>query len=157
MSFQDFLSKHTQKPYIAGNLHTQPQERANIYAHLPPDNQQLPEQPQDQPGSDVPNGVSQIMSGIMNGIDRFVPAIEHFTGLTRREICLNLLKTGFKGGNISTLLDGLIGNKPAPEPKFIRYVKIGAVWIPIAVFLMGLSLIGVFIVFKGAMILLGTL
>jgi hypothetical protein len=127
-----------------------PAQTENQYAHLPAD---MPVQVQEVPAPAVPIGVQQIFKGI----DQFMPMIENATGLNRREIALNLMKTGIKGGSISSIFDSLLGQRPAPEPKFIRYVKIGAVWIPIALFLTGCSIVGVFLVFKGAMLLLGAL
>jgi hypothetical protein len=108
--------------------------------------------PQPAPG-EIPPGVKQIADTLNN----FLPVIENLTGLSRREIALQLLKTGIKGGSISSVLEGLMGQKPAPEAKFIRYVKIFAVWVPAFVFLMGGALVGAFVLYKLALLLVGSL
>jgi hypothetical protein len=84
-------------------------------------------------------------TSIAQRIDPILTVVEQVTGLTRREIFLQVLKSGVRGNGISGLLDGLLGQKPAPEAKFIRYVKIIAIWVPVFILLMGLSLVGVFV------------
>ena len=106
------------------------------------------------PGPAVPPVMIQ---NIANTVNTFMPALEQITGLTRREIFLNLMKTGLRGGGLSTMLDSLMGARPAPEAKFVRYVKIAAVWVPAAVFLMGAALVGVLILYKLSLVLVGSL
>lgn len=86
---------------------------------------------------DIPVGVQQFADGINN----FIPIIEQVTGLTRREISLQLLKTGIKGGGIGDIFAGLMGQKPAPEAKILRYAKT-LIWVlPLGVLLTGASVV----------------
>ena len=109
--------------------------------------------PPPTPAPQVPEGVKQIA----NSLEAVMPYIERITGLTRRDLSLQLLKTGLKGGNLESLINGLVGYKPQPEAKIIRYVKIFAFWVPAFVFLMCAALVGAFVLFKLAMVLVGSL
>jgi hypothetical protein len=101
----------------------------------------------------MPPGAQQIVSTI----DGFMPIIEQVTGLTRREIFLQMLKTGARGGNWLDVLTGLAGQKPAPEAKFIKYVKTLAIWVPVALFLLGISIVAVYAFLKLTVIMMGGL
>lgn len=138
--------------------------REALYAKLhPPTLVQNPYQPvivdqtlpvQETPTSaTIPVGVQQFA----DMADRLLPAVEQMTGLSRREITLQLLKSGLRGNSLSGILDGLMGTKPAPEPKFVKYVKVGAIWIPIAILLLGCSIVAVFAFFKLTMLVIGSL
>jgi len=109
----------------------------------------------EQPAPQRSNAPPLVVQNIARTVETLMPAIEQMSGLTRREIFLNLMKTGIKGGNINSLIDSLMGQKPAPEAKFIRYVKIAAVWIPAFIFLMGSALVGIYVLFKIAVMLVG--
>jgi len=137
------LSPHTEREINIG-IPTAINQNAVI---IPPGNP-----PQPAPGT-VPPGVQQIADTLNN----FLPVIEQITGLTRREIALQLLKTGIKGGSLSGVIEGLMGQKPAPEAKLVRYVKIFAMWVPAFVFLMGGALVGAFVLYKLALVLVGSL
>lgn len=101
----------------------------------------------------VPPGAQQVA----NMIDGFMPIIEQTTGLTRREISLQLLKTGFKGGNLLDVITGLSSNKPVQEAKFQKYVKTLAIWVPVALFLIGISIVAVYAFLKLTVLMLGGL
>jgi len=109
------------------------------------------EQPSQTAPPEIPVGVKQFTDGINN----FMPVIEQVTGLTRREISLQLLKTGFKGGGIDSILSGLMGQKPAPEAKFIKYVKTLALWVPVFIGLCGGVIIGLLLFTKMALAIIG--
>lgn len=87
----------------------------------------------------VPPGLQQIA----DSVEGFIPVIEKMTGLSRRDISLQLLKTGFKGGGLMDIINGLQGRQQQPDVKFVRYVKTLAVWVPVAVLLFGLAIVGV--------------
>lgn len=116
------------------------------FPNLPSDGQTLPPE-----NGAIPVGVKQFSDGINN----FMPMIEQVTGLTRREISLQLLKTGFKGGGIDSILSGLMGQKPAPEAKFIKYVKTLALWVPVFIGLCGGVIIGLLLFTKMALAIIG--
>jgi hypothetical protein len=101
----------------------------------------------------IPIGIQQIA----DSADRFMPVIEQITGLTRREISLNVMKTGLRGGSLASFLDTLTGQKPAPEAKLIKYVKTFAIWVPLSVLLFGFVLVTLFIYAKLMIHLVGTL
>jgi hypothetical protein len=92
--------------------------------------------------------VPPAVQALATNIEAFLPIVENLTGLSRREIALQLLKTGLRGGNILSVVEGLLGQKPQPEAKIIRYLKVGAIWVPIGIFLMGLSCVGIYIFAK---------
>jgi hypothetical protein len=98
-----------------------------------------------------------IPADLVARLDPILTTAEQITGLSRREIFLQLLKAGMRGNGISGVLEGLLGQKPAPEAKFIRYVKIIAIWVPVFIFLMGLSLIGVYVFAKFMLTMFGGL
>lgn len=146
MDFLSFLHKNQPKTYENINItppatqsHTQttgivnnPHALANIQ----------PQQAQPIQGNMLPD------ASIMERIDPILSTIEQVTGLTRREIFLQVLKSGVRGGGIGGLLEGLLGQKPAPEAKLIRYVKIFALWFPAFVLLMGFVLISLIVFAK---------
>lgn len=101
----------------------------------------------------MPPGAQQIV----NTVNSFIPMIMEVTGLTRREIFLSLLKSGFKGGGIESLINGLMGKTPAPEAKFIKYVKTLAIWVPVALLLLGMSIVAVYAFLKLTVIMMGGL
>lgn len=86
-------------------------------------------------------GVEQVA----NTVESFMPAIERITGLNRKDIFLQLLKSGFKG-NMNGFLDGLMGRQPEKPSKFEKYIKTSAIWIPVGVALFVLLVGGVFVV-----------
>ena len=92
---------------------------------------------------------------ILTKVDSVLTIIEQVTGLTRREISLQVLKSGVRGGGLGGVLEGLLGQKPAPEAKFIRYVKIIAIWVPAFIFFMGLAIVGVILFARLMMSLTG--
>jgi len=111
-----------------------------------------------QPG--VPGAAPQLPIGaqqLASTIEAFMPMIEQTTGLTRREIFLQMLKTGSRGGGWLDVLTGLAGTKPAPEAKFVKYVKTLAIWVPVAFGLTAGIVLGLFILLKAASIMLGGL
>jgi len=99
----------------------------------------------------VPAGIQQF-TGMIDGI---MPAIEQMTGLSRREIFLQLLKTGFKGGGLMDIINGLAGKQTPTDAKFVRYVKTLAVWVPVFVLLMGGAIVGVVGLAKLVIFLMG--
>jgi hypothetical protein len=101
--------------------------------------------------------VPQVVKEMGDFVDAALPTIERITGLTRREITLQLLKTGLKGGGIEMLINGFMGKPPAQEVKFVRVVKTLAIWVPVFVFLLGLSGVGVILFAKLALMLWGML
>lgn len=113
----------------------------NQYAHAPVPGltgQLEPIQPPQPPQPPV------MIQNIANTVDQFMPALEQITGLTRREIFLHLLKTGLKGGTFESMISGLLGQAaPQTDAKFVRYVKTLAVWVPVAILLLGLSVVTV--------------
>ena len=105
----------------------------------------------------APAGIPPGAQQIVNTVNGFLPIIEQVTGLSRREIFLQLLKNGFKGGGIESLLNGLMGKTPTPEAKFIKYVKTLALWVPVALFLLGMSIVTVYAFLKLTVIMMGGL
>ncbi len=99
----------------------------------------------------VPPGLQQIA----DSVDPVMKLLEQVTGLSRKELSLQLLKTGFKGGNIMDLINGLTGQKPAPEAKFIKYVKTLSIWVPVGLGLAGFILITLILYLKFAMAVVG--
>jgi hypothetical protein len=116
-----------------------------------------PELFKDEPIEAAPAGMPPGAQQIVNGVNSFMPVIERVTGLNRREIFLQLMKSGVKGGNLLDVLTGLAGNKPAPEAKFVKYVKTLAIWVPVALGLTGFVVISLYILLKAASIMLGGL
>jgi hypothetical protein len=112
-----------------------------------------PEVTTESPAGGMPPGAQQIVGTINN----FMPIIEQVTGLTRREIFLQMLKTSARGGSFLDVLTGLTGNKPAPEAKFIKYVKTLALWVPVALFLLGISIVAVYAFLKLTVLMFGGL
>lgn len=107
-------------------------------------------------GTQQPPGAAGEMRGLTqigDTVERFVPVIEKITGLTRRDITLQLLKAGVKG-NMGGLLEGLMGKTPEKPAKFERYVKIAAIWVPVAVLLFGMVIIALVFAFKLVMAVL---
>lgn len=90
-------------------------------------------------------------------VNAAMPTIENVTGLTRRELTLQLLKTGLKGGGLDMFLAGLLGKSPAQEIKFVRVVRTLAVWVPVGLGLTGLVLICLVIFAKIVLLLWGLL
>lgn len=103
--------------------------------------------------SQVPPGVQQF-AGMLEAI---MPTVEQITGLTRRDIFLQLLKTGFKGGGIESIINGLMGKQQQPDVKFVRYVKTLAIWVPVAVFLFGLAIVSIILFAKLIIMVMGGL
>jgi hypothetical protein len=114
-----------------------------------------PSEPSEQPApvSGMPIGSKQIVDTVNN----FMPIIEQVTGLTRREIFLQMMKSGVRGGNWLDVLTGLAGTKPTPEAKFIKYVKTLAIWVPVALFLLGMSIVAVYAFLKLTVLMMGGL
>lgn len=110
-------------------------------------------QPEPAPGGGMPIGSQQIV----NTVNNFMPIIEQVTGLTRREIFLQMMKSGVRGGNWLDVLTGLAGQKPPAEAKFIKYVKTLAIWIPVALFLLGISIVAVYAFLKLTVLMIGGL
>jgi hypothetical protein len=90
-------------------------------------------------------------------VDSAMPMIEQITGLTRREIFLQLMKTGFKGGNLETFFNGLMGQQQPRDPKFVQVVKTLAIWGPLAIFLIGLALASLYLYVKLLVHIMGAL
>ena len=65
--------------------------------------------------TEVPIGIQQMG----NAVKSIMPMVEEITGLNRKEITLNLLKSGLKGNNIVDILTGLANPKPTPQAKII--------------------------------------
>lgn len=120
------------------------------YPDLYPDEQIAPIEQPGTPGG-IPPGAQQIA----NTFNNFIPIIEQVTGLTRREIFLQMIKSGARGGNWLDVLTGLAGQKPTPEAKFIKYVKTLAIWVPVALFLLGMSIVAVYAFLKLTVMLMG--
>lgn len=120
------------------------------YPDLYPGEQIAPPAEQPAPGG-MPPGAQQIAQTFNN----FIPIIEQVTGLTRREIFLQMIKSGARGGNWLDVLTGLAGQKPAPEAKFIKYVKTLAIWVPVALFLLGMSIVAVYAFLKLTVMMMG--
>lgn len=95
------------------------------------------------------------MANIQQMADQFLPVIENITGLSRREIFLQLMKTGLRGGSLETLINGFMGKQVEREAKFVRYVKTLAVWLPVAFLLGGLTIICLFAFAKIAFTMAG--
>lgn len=93
-----------------------------------------------RPPTPTPAGISPGVQQVINTVDGLMPMIEGVTGLTRREISLQLLKTGLKGGSWGTLFDGLI-KQPEKMPKIALYAKTIVTWGLIALFFGGIALI----------------
>ena len=102
------------------------------------------------PGVEMPQGMAQVV----NSVESFMPAVEKITGLTRRDISLALLKGGLKGGSLDSILNTLMGKRET-EVKFVRYVKTLAIWVPVAVFLFGLAVVGIILFAKFLIVVLG--
>jgi hypothetical protein len=111
--------------------------------------------PQPVPGNAPAPAVAQQLQVMTTQLEPLLGVIEQFTGLSRRELFLQLLKTGVKGGGISGFIDLLQGHKPPEDAKFIRYTRTLALYVPLFVFLMGLSIVGVILFGKFAMWLIG--
>ncbi len=90
----------------------------------------------------------------MDTVDKMMPAIERITGLQRRDIFLQLIKTGIRGGNLSNVIEGLLGQKQPPPSKFEKYVKTLCIWVPVAFILFGLGIVGLIALLKLLEILL---
>jgi len=99
----------------------------------------------------IPAGAQQIA----NGVNAVMPMLEQISGLNRREISFQLLKGGLKGGSLESIFSGLAGNKPQPEAKFIKYVKTLAIWVPVAIFLLGISLVSILLFLKFSLLMIG--
>lgn len=111
-----------------------------------------PEKEEIVPSNGIPPGAQQIIGTVNN----FMPIIEQVTGLTRREIFIQMMKSGAKGGSWFDVFAGLVGTpKPAPEAKFIKYVKTLAIWIPVALFLLGMSIVTVYAFLKLTVMMMG--
>jgi hypothetical protein len=110
-------------------------------------------------GPQVPAAAAPIPEGaqqITKVIDTWMPFIESTTGLTRKEIFLQLMKTGVRGGNILSFLEGFSGRPQEKEVRFVRIVKTLAIWLPVAIFLVGLSLVTIVLYAKFIINLMGT-
>ena len=105
------------------------------------------------PAVEVPEGIRQIG----DSIKAVMPMVEEITGLKRSDIFLQLMKTGLKGGNLETFINGFLGKPPAQEAKFTRYVKTLALWGPLALFLIGLALVSLYFFVKVLVHLMGSL
>jgi hypothetical protein len=68
-----------------------------------------------------------------------------------------MMKSGVRGGNWLDVLTGLAGTKPTPEAKFIKYVKTLAIWVPVALFLLGMSIVAVYAFLKLTVLMMGGL
>lgn len=102
------------------------------------------------PAGGIPPGIVQVV----NSVESFMPVVEKITGLTRRDISLAVLRGGLKGGNLDSILSTLMG-KQEKEVKFVRYVKTLAIWVPVAVFLFGLAVVGIILFAKFLIVVLG--
>jgi hypothetical protein len=78
---------------------------------------------------------------IVQRIDPVIAAIEQLSGIPRKELFMQGLKSSLKGGGLLGLVEGLTGQKPPVEAKLIRYAKVFVTWGLIAVFFGGLILI----------------
>lgn len=103
------------------------------------------------PDDELPPGGKQLLKSFMP----FIDDLEGLTGMGRKELTLNLLKTGLKGGSIDSLLLGLAGKPAAADVKFVRRVKTLAVWVPVLIFLLGFSLISLVLYAKFVMSVMG--
>lgn len=135
MEFQKYLEMHSESP-------------ANPYKPV-----ELAPRSVESDAVIVPN--SPILLNMAHTVDLYMPLLERMTGLTRRELVLQLMRSGLRGGGISSLVDSLMGAKPVPEPKLVRYVKIVALWVPVFIFLMGGAMVGVFVLYRLSAALLG--
>lgn len=97
--------------------------------------------------TEVPIGIQQMG----NAVKSIMPMVEEITGLNRKEITLNLLKSGLKGNNIVDILTGLANPKPTPQAKIITMFKTAVVYVPLFVALMGGTVI--FLVFLAKLLL----
>lgn len=94
--------------------------------------------------AEIPEGLKQIG----DTIETIMPMVERITGLNRKDIFLQLMKTGIKGGNLETFINGFLGKPPAQEAKFVRYVKTLAIWVPVSCGLFVLVAAFAFLVFR---------
>jgi len=94
-----------------------------------------------------PTGAPPALNQIAETVENIMPTIEKITGLSRRDIFMALLKTGLKGGGIDSILNALMG-KQEKEVKFVRYVKTLAIWVPVAIFLLGIAIASVVLFVK---------
>ncbi len=106
---------------------------------------------------DTPPPVPEGLKKVGDQINAFMPVVEQITGLDRKTLFLQLMKTGLKGGSLDTLLNGLMGKPPAPEAKFVRYVKTLALWGPLAFFLTGIAIVGLYFFTKMMVHLISTI
>jgi hypothetical protein len=92
-------------------------------------------------------------------MDPMIATIEKLTGLTRRDIFLNILKSGVKGNGVSGFIDQMLGMSSTQQntkfDKMLAAVKTVAIWLPVFAFLSGLAVIGVVLLYKLAMHLAG--
>jgi hypothetical protein len=136
MSLIDLLKKHNPEKYTFTQS-APPQERESAPALPAQGNPYAPQAVSVTPepvGAVQPTSQQQdMMAGFTQNVERFLPAIEQLTGLSRREIFLHLIKAGIRGGGVNGILEGLLGQKPPQEAKFVRMVKTMAIWVPIGV------------------------
>jgi len=110
-----------------------------------------PEAPADTgaPAPGMPPGMAQIV----NSVEAFMPAVEKITGLTRRDIFLAVLKGGLKGQGFESILNTLMGHQEK-DVKFVKYVKVLAIWVPIAILLFGIAIVAIVMFTKFLMVVL---
>jgi hypothetical protein len=104
-----------------------------------------------------PPPVPQAVKEFADFVEAALPTFERLTGYSRRELTGQALKVVLKGGGLESFLGGLMGKPPAQEVKFVRVVKTLAIWVPVFVFLLGLSGVGVILFAKLALMLWGML
>jgi hypothetical protein len=145
MDFKALLSRRNPSLYVP------PPEKNPVPA---PETQAMVVTP--QPGQQTnpyhpsPDATNQPVPGTVAGIDTasvvqrlsgVMDAVEQITGVSKRELTLSLLKSGLKGNGIAGIVDGLLGQKPAPVGKFLTYTKHAVIWGLVALFFGGLILI----------------
>jgi len=106
--------------------------------------------------ADALRGIPPGMVQIVDTIENVIPTVEKITGLSRRDIFMALLKSGLRGGGVNSILNSLMGHQEK-EAKFVKYVKTLAIWVPIALLLLGLSVIAIVAFAKFMIVVLGGL
>ena len=101
------------------------------------------------PSAGMPPGMAQIV----NSVEAFMPAVEKITGLTRRDIFLAVLKGGMRGQGFESILNTLMGHQEK-EVKFVKYVKVLAIWVPVAILLFGIAIVAIVMFTKFLMVVL---
>lgn len=109
--------------------------------------------PADPAVGSPPGGMPPGMAQIVNSVEAFMPAVEKITGLTRRDIFLAVLKGGLKGQGFESILNTLMGHQEK-DVKFVKYVKVLAIWVPIAILLFGIAIVAIVMFTKFLMVVL---